>query len=152
MHLFTFLLVVSSIMSAVALYAQKPTLEQDLSCVKYLELPTRGLLAAGAGGSGTVHAVAEVGGDGQMAKLRLTGGNSGLQGEVRVAMNLSRFTSSCSNRSVEFVFVFALEDPPTESVIPPGVRFVPPNRFDLVFRKVKPNYDPVRPRGLKDSK
>ena len=123
------------------LQAQEPLVGPDLSCISSLELPTRGLLAAGAGTSGTVHAAAEIGKEGQLSKLRLTGGNPGLQGEVRVAMNLSQFAARCHDRTVECVFGFTLEDPPTDSIIPPGVRFVPPNRFELVFRRVKPSYD-----------
>ena len=135
---------------AVLLQAQEPSVEQDLSCISFLELPTRGLLAAGAGTSGTVHVAAEIGKEGQLSKLTLTGGNPGLQGEVRVAMNLSQFAVRCHDRTVGLVFAFTLEDPPTDSIIPPGVRFVPPNRFELVFRRVKPSYDPAPPR--KDSK
>jgi hypothetical protein len=121
--------------------AQDPGSRFDFSCIDFLELPTRGLLAAGAGTSGTVRAVAKIGKKGQLSKLTLTGGNRGLQGEVRVAMNLSRFAGKCQGRSVEFVFAFTLEDPPTDSIIPPGVRFVPPNRFELIFRRVKPIVD-----------
>jgi hypothetical protein len=128
------------------LRAQDPGSRLDFSCIDFLELPTRGLLAAGAGTSGTVRAVAQIGKEGQLSKLTLTGGNRGLRGEARVAMNLSRFAAKCQGRSVEVVFAFTLEDPPTDSIIPPGVRFVPPNRFELVFRRVKPNIDFVPSR------
>jgi hypothetical protein len=131
---------------AVLLQLQEPAADTDFSCISSLELPTRGLLAAGAGASGTVHVAAEIGKEGQLAKLTLTGGNPGLQGEVRVAMNLSRFAARCHYRTVGFVFAFTLQDPPTDSITPPGVRFVPPNRFELVFRRVKPSYDPAPPK------
>lgn len=85
--------------------------------------------------------MAKIGKKGQLSKLTLTGGNPGLRGEARVAMNLSRFAAKCQGRSLEFVFAFTLEDPPTDSIIPPGVRFVPPNRFELIFRRVKPIVD-----------
>lgn len=125
------------------LRAQEPTADPDLSCFSSLELPTRGLFAAGAGTSGSVIAAAEIGRGGKLSKLRLTGGNPGLQGEVRVAMNLSQFAAKCHGQTVKVVFGFILEDPPIDHIIPPGVRFVPPNRFELVFRRVKPSYDPA---------
>jgi hypothetical protein len=113
----------------------------DHSCVKSLELPTRGLLAARAGTSGTVHATGRIGEDGQLDKLDLTDANRILQGEVRVAMNLSKFDARCKGQSVEFIFAFTLEGPATDYIIPPAVRFAPPNRFELTFRRVKPNVD-----------
>lgn len=135
-----------SMVASPVLHGQKPASNVDLSCVDYLELPTRGLIAAGAGSSGVVHAVARIGADGKLSDLRLDGGNRGLRGEVRVAMNLSKFAAKCLDRTMDFVFAFTLEDPPTDSIIPPGVRFVPPNRFELVFRKVKPFFDLAPPR------
>ena len=135
-----------SLLVSPALHGQKPVSNVDLSCVDALELPTRGLIAAGAGSSGVVHAVARIGEAGKLSNLRLEGGNRGLRGEVRVAMNLSQFAAKCRDRTIDFVFAFTLEDPPTDSIIPPGVRFVPPNRFELVFREVKPNYDPAPPK------
>jgi hypothetical protein len=93
-----------------------------------------------------VHAAARISADGKLSKLRLDGGNRALQGEVRVAMNLSQFATKCHDRTIDFVFAFTLEGPPTDSIIPPGVRFVPPNRFELVFRKVKPWLDIAPPR------
>lgn len=66
-----------------------------------------------------------------------------LRAEVEVALGLSRFDGKCDRHTVAFFFDFKLEDPPTDSVLPPAVRFVPPNRFDLVFRRVKPNNDPI---------
>jgi hypothetical protein len=133
-----------SMLACPVLHGQKPTV--DLSCVDSLELPTRGLLAAGAGSSGVVHAAAGIGKDGKLSNLRMDGGNRGLRGEVRVAMNLSKFAAKCRDRTIDFVFAFTLEDPPTDSIIPPGVSFVPPNRFELVFRKVKPSLDIAPPR------
>jgi hypothetical protein len=135
-----------SMMVGPVLHGQKPLSNVDLSCVDSLELPTRGLLAAGAGHSGVVHAVARIGNEGRLSSLRLEGGNPGLRGEVRVAMNLSRFATKCRDRTMEFVFAFTLEGPPNDSILPPGVRFVPPNRFELVFRQIKPNYDPAPPK------
>src|ERR1700682_6109828 len=84
-----------------------------LSCVDSLELPTRGLFAAGAGKSGIVYAIAHIGKDGQLSRLELNGGGPRLQAEVRVAMGLSRFTAQCNDRTVEFVFAFTLEGPAT---------------------------------------
>jgi hypothetical protein len=127
------------------LYGKEMTSTANLSCVSSLELPTRGLLAAGAGASGIVHVFARIGRDGRLSNLKLDGGNPGLQGEVGVAINLSRFAVKCQDRTVEFIFAFTLEDPPTDSIIPPGVRFIPPNRFELVFRRLRPNYDPSSP-------
>lgn len=110
----------------------------DLSCVDFLELPTRGVIAAAAGTSGVVRAVAHIGEQGRLSSLELDGGGTRLQGEVRVAINLSQFASKCHDRTVEFVFAFTLQGPPTDSILPPGVRFRPPNRFELVFRQLKP--------------
>src|SRR5216684_2915500 len=69
------------------LHGQKPLSKVDLSCVDSLELPTRGLFAAGARESGVVDAVAHIGKDGRLSRLQLDGGNRNLRGEVRVAMN-----------------------------------------------------------------
>jgi hypothetical protein len=121
-------------------HGQDPESDTQFSCVNTLELPTRGLLASGAGNSGVVHAVADIGKDGKVAHLQLNGGNPGLQAEVRVAMDLSKFATKCHGRALEFVFAFTLEDPPIDSLRPPAVRFVPPNRFELVFKRVKPDH------------
>src|SRR4051812_16754344 len=102
-------LVVWSAMFVVALDAQNLNSEGQLSCVDYLELPTRGLIAASAPASGTVRAVAKIDAKGQSSQLKLTGGNFALQGEVRVAMNSSRFSATCNGRLVEFIFGFTLE-------------------------------------------
>jgi len=69
--------------------------------------------------------------------------------EVRVALELSQFDTTCRGRVIAIVFDFTIEDPPTDSIVPPGVKFVPPNRFELVFRRVKANFDPAptEPRG-----
>ncbi len=128
------------------LHGQRPVSKVDLSCVDALELPTRGLSAAGARESGVVDAVAHIGKDGRLSRLQLAGGNRALQGEVRVAMNLSKFAAACHDRMIEFVFSFTLEGPPVDSILPPGVRFVPPNRFELVFRQLKPIYDVAPPQ------
>jgi hypothetical protein len=85
------------------------------------------------------------------AYANLTGGNDALQAEVRVAVNLSRFKPECKGRKIEIVYVFTLQDPPTDTVIPPAVRFVPPNRFELTFRRVKPNPEPPAPVKLPPS-
>jgi hypothetical protein len=111
------------------------------SCIKSLELPTRGLLAARAGTSGTVGAVVFVGKDGKIEKLDLTGGNNILQAEVRVAMELSSFDGACQGKRIPLTFDFTLTDPPTDNILPPAVKFVPPSRFELTFRRVKPNID-----------
>jgi hypothetical protein len=95
--------------------------------------------AARAGAPGEVYAVVRIGKDGQVDKLDLTGANQGLQAEVRVAMNLSKFDVRCEGESLRFIFAFTLEDPPTDNIVPPGVRFLPPNRFELIFRRVKPH-------------
>jgi hypothetical protein len=61
-------------------------------------------------------------------------------------MNASRFEAACVGRKVEFVFEFTLEDPPEVILIPPGVRFIPPNRFALVFRRLKPVIEHPSPK------
>ena len=131
---------------------QEPTSEGQFSCVNFLELPTRGLLASGAGKSGVVRAVIDIGKDGTVSHLQLDGGNPGLRAEVRVAMELSKFAAKCHDRSVEFVFAFTLEDPPVDSIRPPAVRFVPPNRFELIFKRVKPDYYLAPPKDRPASK
>jgi hypothetical protein len=127
--------------------AQERPGASDLSCVESLELPTRGLLAAGAGKSGTVTAAIHIGDGGQVDSVELTGDNNILKGEVRVAVNLSHFAPKCSGREFRVVFAFTLEDPPTDSIIPPAVKFVPPNRFELTFRRLKPIVDPAPRKG-----
>ena len=78
-----------------ALNGQTKPATAHASCIKSLELPTRSLLAARAGASGTVDSVVLVRKDGKIEKLDLTGGNNNLQAEVRVAMELSTFDSTC---------------------------------------------------------
>lgn len=114
----------------------------DLSCVTALELPTHGLLAARAPRSGTVHATIEIGPGGDISRINFASDSPTLEGEVRVALNLSRFSQHCAGRSVDFVFSFTLEDPPTDYILPPSTRFVPPNRFEFIFRRVKASVDP----------
>jgi len=130
--------VLSWIIVPAVLPGQTRTSVGDYSCVRSLELPTRGLFAARAGTSGSVHVVVWIAKDGQVGKLDLTGANPILQAEVRVAMNLSKFDSRCEGQSLEFSFAFRLEAPPTDNIIPPAVQFIPPNRFELTFRRVKP--------------
>ena len=69
-------------------------------------------------------------------------------------MQLSQFAATCDSRTVEFVFGFTLQEPATDSIRPPGVRFLPPNRFELIFRRVKPNLDfaPTQPKPTDDKK
>jgi hypothetical protein len=134
------------------LTAQEPILDKSLSCVASLELPTHGLLAARAGTSGTVAAIIRVAEGGAVSALELAGGNDILQAEVRVAVKLSTFDRKCQGRSVQIIYAFTLEDPATDSIIPPAVRFIPPNRFELTFRKVKPNIEPPPPPPSKSKK
>jgi hypothetical protein len=134
---------------ATLLAGRAPTQTFDMSCIVSLELPTTGLLAPRAEDSGTVRAVVHIGEAGHPSKVDLMGGNKGLQGDVQVAMKLSDFAPDCEGRTLEFVFAFTLEGPPTHTRIPPGVTFKPPNRFDLVFRRLKPNIEhppPPAPR------
>lgn len=125
--------------------AQKPESRVDLSCIGSLELPTHGLLAARAPHSGIVVATIKIGSGGALSKVKLAGDSPILEGEVRVALDNSSFTSRCAGRTLEFVFAFTLEDPPTDSILPPAARFLPPNRFEFVFRRVKPNLDSASP-------
>ena len=67
-------------------------------------------------------------------------------------MNLSQFAARCEDRTIEFVFAFKLEDPPTDHIVPPAVRFVPPNRFELIFRRIKPDLYLAPPADTKDRK
>ena len=141
------LLLFSGIAFTVPLSGQTRIAPSDFSCVESLELPTRGLLAAGAGKSGTVSAIVHIGDGGHVEKLELVGDNKILNAEVRVAMNLSQFTAKCSGRQFGLVFEFVLEDPPTNTLIPPAVRFLPPDRFALTFRRLKPIVDMSPPKA-----
>src|SRR5882724_993393 len=113
---------------------QGPALDRNLSCVASLELPTQGLFAARAATSGTVTALIRLDSSGRLAALQLTGSDEFLKADVSVSLNLSRFTTRCGNRNVEVIYSFTLEDPATDWIIPPAVRFAPPNRFELTFR------------------
>jgi hypothetical protein len=117
----------------------------DLSCVKSLDLPTHGIIASGSPESGVVTAEIQVGEKGDLADLRLSGGNQLLQGEVRVAIQLSTFAAQCKGRVLKFLFSFTLQEPATDSILPPAVQYLPPNRFELTFRRRKPTYDPGSP-------
>ncbi len=81
--------------------------------------------------------------------MQFTSDDPALEREVQIALNLSKFKKSCAGRKFELVFSFELADPPADSVLPPDVRFLPPNRFELVFRRVKPNIDPASPAPAK---
>ena len=110
-----------------------------------LELPTHGLIAARAPRSGTVKAALQIGPGGALSNVEFTSDEPILEREVQVALNLSQFRKRCAGQRFEIVFSFELQDPPTDSILPPNVRFRPPNRFELVFRRVKPNFDPGSP-------
>jgi len=118
--------------------AQVSTSDTDLSCIASLALPTTGAFAARAGTSGTVRATITIGKGGELAKLDLDGKNPVLNAEVRVAMNMSAFVARCEDRTIAILFSFTLKDPMTDYILPPAVRFVPPNRFELTFSRVKP--------------
>src|SRR6266540_3045349 len=122
----TILLVVSS---QSVLTAQTIPTEADLSCIESLEFPTGGLLSSRAGTSGTVEVAVEIGKNGK-PQIRLTGDNQLLKSEVNVAMALSRFAVRCEGRIVRLSFKFVLHDPPADNLMPPAVRFLPPNRFE----------------------
>jgi hypothetical protein len=128
-----------------AVLSAQPDPVKDLSCFDVLELPTPGFFAAGAPASGTVEVRAYIGAGGAISKLELAGESVALKAEVNVAMQLSHFAPRCSGRTISVVFAFTLEDPPSDSIIPPIARFRPPNRFELTFRRVKPNIDPGSP-------
>jgi len=117
----------------------------ELGCVGALELPTRSILSARAVTSGTVIVTVQVGIDGKAAQIDMLGESAALKGEVQVAMTLSTFLPKCAGKKLELVFAFKLEDPPSESILPPGVRYMPPNRFELIVRKVKANQDAAVP-------
>jgi len=102
-------------------------------------------MAARAVTSGVVTAKIHIGDGGQVADLQLSSDNHYLAGEVHVAIELSKFAARCSGRVLELVFSFTLEDPPTDGIIPPAVRFLPPNRFELIFRRVRPNHQAPPP-------
>ena len=118
-----------------------------LSCATSLELPTHGIMAAKAGTSGVVTAKIHIGEAGQVSDLQLSSDNRYLEGEVRVAIDLSKFAARCKRRVLELIFSFTLQDPPTDSIVPPAVRFLPPNRFELIFRRVKPNHESPAPKA-----
>jgi hypothetical protein len=109
--------------------------------VESLALPTSGILASRASASGSVRADVTIGTAGQVSKLGLDGGDAALRGEVGAALGISRFQARCAGRKVKLEFAFTLIDPPSDNIIPPAVRFVPPNRFELTFRRVKPTID-----------
>jgi hypothetical protein len=123
--------------------AQTPSADNPLFCVNSLTLPTLGGFAARAGTSGTVRAKILIGEKGKLTRLDLDGKNSALNAEVEVAMNLSQFAEQCKNQTIALVFQFTLKDPPTDYIVPPVVRFLPPSRFELIFRRVKPIIDPA---------
>lgn len=113
----------------------------SLSCISSLELPTRGLAAARASGSDTVVATVRVGTRDALPKIELVGGDLGLKTEVEVALRESKFSDRCTGKDIKLIFEFRLQDPPTENITPPVVRFLPPNRFLLIFRRVAPVVD-----------
>jgi hypothetical protein len=130
---------------AAAVNAQTPPADTDLSCFTSLLLPTTGAFAARAGTSGTVRARFAIGKQGELSSLDIMGENQVLNAEVRVALSLSQAAARCKNRTVELVFAFTLKDPMTDYIAPPGVRFMPPNRFELTFLRVRPNIDSAPP-------
>jgi hypothetical protein len=107
----------------------------DLSCVLSLHLPTD-IDAAKSQQSGIVtvqiRRVAP-----NVVDINLFGGNAALQNDVRAAMRLSLFAGRCKNQDT-FIFAFTFLDPPTGSILPPSVAFLPPNWFELTFRRRKP--------------
>jgi hypothetical protein len=126
----------------------------SLSCVQSLFLPTTGRLAAHASGSGRVRATVTIGPKGDAVHLDTDGGDNFLKAEVMVAVEQSQFRTQCAGKKVVFDFDFTIvEEYPTDDVAPPLVRFVPPNRFELAFRRVKPIIDmPPAKEPLKDQR
>jgi len=135
---------------AAVLRAQTPATDTDLSCFTSLLLPTTGAFAARAGASGIVQARFAIGKQGELSSLDISGENPVLNAEVRVALSLSQAAARCENRTVQLVFAFTLKDPMSDDILPPAVRFVPPNRFELTFRRVKPNIEPAPPRPAQE--
>ena len=128
-------------LSLASVQAQVAPKKEDLSCVVSLDLPTHGILAARSPNPGTVHATLSIGREGKPTKILMTTDTpspEGLEAEVGIALRDSQFAPSCDGRQLEFFFAFSLQDPPVDSILPPAVRFVPPNRFELTFRRVKP--------------
>jgi len=106
----------------------------ELTCVESLTLPTTGILAARASGSGTVKAIARIGAEGQLASLHLDGGDATLKWDVTAALEVSCFKPRCTGRKAAFEFAFTLlEDNPTDYIAAPLVRFVPPNPLRTDF-------------------
>jgi len=122
-------------------HAQIAPQKGDLSCVVSLDLPTHGILAARAPNPGTVHATLSIGPGGRLTKMLLatdTARPEGLEAEVSIALRGSDFAARCDGRQIELFFAFSLQDPAVDSILPPAVRSVPPNRFEITFRRVKP--------------
>lgn len=123
---------------AISLGPQPSYAQDDFGCVESLVLPKTGIFAARAEGSGSVHALITVADSGGLKRLDMNGGDHALEGEVMMAMKASRFKPRCAGQMLSFVFDFTiLEENPSDHVFPPMIKVVPPNRFELTFRRVK---------------
>jgi hypothetical protein len=107
----------------------------DLSCVLSLHLPTD-IDATKAEQSGVVTVqIRRLAPD--AVDISVSGGSPALQSDVRASMALSHFTGRCKDPE-EYIFAFSFLDPQTDSLLPPSVSFLPPNRFEMTFRRRKP--------------
>jgi len=117
-----------------------------LACVQTLALPTQGVFAPHASSSAAVRVMVTIGEGGRVKEAVLRGGDKILQAEVKAALELSEFRTDCASKTEEITFSFKLIDPPVSAMLPPAVRFIPPNTFEIVYRRIRPRVEWAVPR------
>lgn len=116
--------------------------QSDLHCIEDMEVPQKH--AAAAYTSGTVEASVIIGSDGKPELVKLQSGSKLLRNEVEFYLKYrTRYSTTCKGQQVSLYFTYAIEGELAEE-LSSTVHFLPPNRFVIVSRPVRPVADPVR--------
>lgn len=144
-------LVVSLLVFASASPGQTQRTENpNVECIDRLLLPGFGAMARAAQRAGTVEAKIRVGKAGTVDRgaIELASPDPRLADEVRIMLELSKFSPRCGGKTVRLFFTFVRDGTPVENPVPLFI-FIPPNRFEVVSRPTLPSVD-YAPDGPKE--
>jgi len=128
--------------------ANRPV-DEEMRCIKRLELPPYTPIARAARNTGLVRAGVVVGVKGEAAWMKITGPDPWLEEEVRNHLGRSEFQPSCTGKETVIEFVFILDGEPVSVPPIPRIQFVAPNRFVIESRPVQASIDYGVPRPNK---
>jgi hypothetical protein len=111
----------------------------SLDCVKDMEIPQKHTLVAYT--TGNVEAVVTVGSYGRLKSVDIKSPNIQLRTEVEFYLRYHTvYSPSCRGQRVNFSFTYAIEGPLADE-LSTTLHFLPPNRFLVVSRPVRPIID-----------